>query len=214
MARKIPPEEAFDFYRSLGAGRSYQQVARRFSVAKRSVQKLADRDNWQKRIEEIEARARQAADEKAANSLAGVAEKHLKIVRALEAKALASLREMPIRSAGEAARILDAALRNERSLLGLDAVAATENRSAELDARKKKLCAGRARWEADIISRCSEHTLELADRFLKWYEKKFFVDHPGATKEEYAEKNREREFMLAVACEFWRPVEQGRRSVA
>ncbi len=210
MARKVPVEEAFAFYVQLGGARSYSEVAKRFDVSKRSIVKIAKHDGWQQRIEEIEAKARQVADEKAANTLACVTEKHLKIVRALESKALGALRELRVESAGEAARILDAALRHERALLGIDVTTPAESRNAELDALKKKLGTGRAPWEVAILDRSSEHSIELADRLLRWYETKFFAGHPQATREEYATKDRQREFLTAAAREFW----QGRRSVA
>ncbi len=139
MARKVPVDEAFAFYLELGAGRSYAAVAKKFGVNKRSIVKIAARDRWQARITEVETKARQAAEKKAAESLAGLTDRHLRTVRFLEARALDALRSTPIRTAGEAARMLDISLRQERSLLGLDGAATAETRNAELAAFKKKL---------------------------------------------------------------------------
>ncbi len=59
--KKIPPE-AFDHYFSLGPPRSYQAVAERYGVTKRAVTNLARREDWQRRLTEIEAKARDEAD--------------------------------------------------------------------------------------------------------------------------------------------------------
>ncbi len=74
--KKIPPE-AFDFYFSLGPGRSYQTVAERFGVSKRAVTNLAKREDWQRRLVEIEAKAREEADKKNAQTLKAIHERQL-----------------------------------------------------------------------------------------------------------------------------------------
>ncbi len=49
MSGRIPPD-AFDFYVGLGANRSYQLVADRFGVHKRTVTKCAVREEWKPKI--------------------------------------------------------------------------------------------------------------------------------------------------------------------
>ena len=53
--KKIP-SDAFDYYFSLGPGRSYQQVADRYGVTKRAVTALAKRESWQARLADVESR--------------------------------------------------------------------------------------------------------------------------------------------------------------
>jgi hypothetical protein len=63
--RKLPPD-AFDAYIAMGLARSYAAVAMRYGVSKVTVTKRATKEGWQKRVQEIEAKARVASDEKAA----------------------------------------------------------------------------------------------------------------------------------------------------
>ena len=69
--KKIPPD-AFDFYFSLGPPRSYQTVADKYGVTKRAVTNLAKREDWQQRLAEIEAKAREEADKKRTHTLDAV----------------------------------------------------------------------------------------------------------------------------------------------
>ena len=197
MARKIPTD-AFQVYLGLGTGRSYQAVANRFGVAKRSVTKLASREKWQQRLEEIEAKARQEAEQKAANSLANLTDRHLRTVRILGAKALQALKEMPIRSAGEAAKMLDISLRQERQLLGLEGPSTVESRNSELDTFKKKLTEGLVGWEINMLHGRDTIELQSSNYRLTWFRRKFLNDHPGISLEEYASKDRRRELIDAL----------------
>lgn len=117
MRRKIPPD-AFSFYVSLGVKRSYLAVAQHYGASKASVTKLATRENWQKRVREIEDRARQASDERAVESLEAINGRHLKSMRVVQAKALEALRTMTLADAMDAVRALDMAVRQERLILG------------------------------------------------------------------------------------------------
>ncbi len=54
MPRRKIPDNAFDFYFGLGPSRSYQAVADEYGVTKRAVTKLATKERWQKRLEELE----------------------------------------------------------------------------------------------------------------------------------------------------------------
>ena len=117
MRRKIPPD-AFSYYVSLGVSRSYQAVARHYSVAKASVTKVAMREGWQRRIQEIETRARTASDERAVETLEAVNGRHLKAMRVVQGKALEALRTMSLADAMDAVRALDMAIRQERLILG------------------------------------------------------------------------------------------------
>ena len=114
---KIPPD-AFQYYVSLGPGRSYVAVAEKYHVTKRGVTKHAARKNWQPRLQEIECRARRTSEDKAVDSIGQMNDRHLKSLRVIQGKALEALRAMPLNSAMEAVRALDLAIRQERVVRG------------------------------------------------------------------------------------------------
>ena len=104
-ARKIPAD-AFDFYFGLGPNRSYEGVAQKFSVTKRAITSVAKREGWQDRLRQVEAKAREAADLKATETLTGMRQKHLKMLEVVQAKALQALKTMPLQTAYQAVRAL------------------------------------------------------------------------------------------------------------
>ena len=117
MRRKIP-SNAFEVYFSLGEGRSYRTVAERFSVSKQAITKLAAKERWQERIQEIEERSRDESDREAVESLSKMNERHLKMLKVVQGKALESLRTMPLATAMEAVRALEMTIKNERLIRG------------------------------------------------------------------------------------------------
>lgn len=116
-ARKLPGE-AFSFYVSLGPERSYQAVAREYGVTKRTVVRRAQQEDWQRRIKKIESEARARVDKKAVESLEEVAERHMKILRAIQSKAIQALQSLEIASAMDAVRALDLTVKAERLVRG------------------------------------------------------------------------------------------------
>ena len=110
--------DAFSFYVSLGPDRSYGDVAKEFGVSKRTVLRRAKAEDWQGRVERIEAEARMRIDKKAVESIEEMGERHLKIVRAIQSKALQTLQRMDIDSAMDAVRALDLSVKAERILRG------------------------------------------------------------------------------------------------
>ena len=117
MKKKIPPE-AFDHYFSLGTGRSYQLVADHYNVSRRAVTAFAGRNGWTERMEAIGLKAREQSDKRIVESLDEMNERHLKLVRVIQGKALEALKSMPIRSAVEAAKAIDMTIRQERVIRG------------------------------------------------------------------------------------------------
>ncbi len=117
MATKLP-QNSFPFYVSLGADRSYQAVADHFGVTKRAVTNRAKRENWQPRVAEIEAKARQGAERRMVETLEEMSSRHIKSLRIIQARALEALRNMPLESAMEAVRALDIGIRQERLVRG------------------------------------------------------------------------------------------------
>src|SRR5207247_11044025 len=93
MAKKIPTD-AFDFYFSLGPARSYQAVADKYQVSKRGVVGVAKREDWQRRLSEVEAMAREAGDKKKAEGLATSKTNHLQALRLVLVTAHEGLRHM------------------------------------------------------------------------------------------------------------------------
>jgi len=117
MNKKLPPD-AFAYYFSLGPGRSYRAVADHFNVSKTSVSNLAERDNWQQKILDLEAKAKDSLEKKMSESIEEMAERHLKMCQVVQRKALEALRSMPLTTAVEAARALDASIKTERLVRG------------------------------------------------------------------------------------------------
>ena len=117
MNRKTPPD-AFSFYFSLGTGRSYQAVADHYSVSKRAVSNMAERENWQSRLADLERKARDKADEKALETLDEMNGRHLKVLRFIQSKAIETLKSMPIESAMDAVRAYGQTLDRERTIRG------------------------------------------------------------------------------------------------
>ena len=93
-------------------------MAERFRVTKQAVVKAATRERWQERLQHIESQARAKATEAAVESLADMAERHSKMLRAIQGKALETLRNMPLASAMDAVRALDLTIRQERLIRG------------------------------------------------------------------------------------------------
>lgn len=117
MSNRIPAD-AFEAYFALGIDRSYQTVADRYGVSKRAVVKCANREGWQDRLRDREARARATADKEAVEGLEAINRRHLKSVRVVQAKALEALRSKPLKTAMEAVRALDMAIKQERLVVG------------------------------------------------------------------------------------------------
>lgn len=118
MSGKIPTDEAFTYYASLGPGRSYAAVAARFGVNKRSVTRHAQLHGWQARLDGLEAKARQRSDAQILDAIVEANERHLKMFKAIQAKALGTLQALPLQSALAAVRSLDLSIKGERLILG------------------------------------------------------------------------------------------------
>jgi hypothetical protein len=117
MKKKLPPE-SFAFYLGLGVGRSYQAVAERYSVTKRTVYTRATKEKWQDRLAEEEKKARVQAEKRAAESIVTVNENHLKVLRFIQGKAIETLKNTPINNAMEAVKAYALAFDKERLIRG------------------------------------------------------------------------------------------------
>ena len=117
MGTRIPPD-AFDYYFSLGADRSYKAVADRYGVTKRAVTKVAAREGWQQRAAGLESQVREATDKKTVETREQMNSRHLKSLKIIQGKALEALRSMPIESAIDAVRSLGLSIKQERLIRG------------------------------------------------------------------------------------------------
>lgn len=117
MSQTIP-SDAFDFYVALGDGRSYQRVADHFGVAKRSVTRHARVNDWPGRLAKIEEASRVKTDAKLAEGLAEMRERHLKTLKAMNARVLTAIREFPLTSGMEAIRAAEIVIKLERLIAG------------------------------------------------------------------------------------------------
>ena len=117
MKRKIPLD-AFAFYLALGVGRSYAAVAERYSVSKRAVAFKAEKERWQERIAAEEKQARVHAEKQASESIESVNDKHLKVLRFIQGRAIEALKSMPIETAMDAVKAYALSLDKERQLRG------------------------------------------------------------------------------------------------
>lgn len=117
MKRRIPIE-AFQFYVSLGAGRSYQAVADKYGVSKTAVVNCAEKEQWQERLVNVEREARQRSDQRAIETIEAMNARHLKTMQVIQGKALEALRVISLDSAIDAVRALDMSIRHERLIRG------------------------------------------------------------------------------------------------
>lgn len=111
-------EGAFAYYASLGVQRSYEKVAAHFDTAKRTVSRAAQREDWASRVIEIDRQARQKLEQDAVNTIEETNERHLKIARFVQGKAIDALKSMPLDTAMNAVRALKASIDIERVILG------------------------------------------------------------------------------------------------
>lgn len=118
MKRKRIPPDAFEIYMSLGPGRSYQAAADRLGVSKRAVTERAAKERWQEKVEQIEAKARQGAEQRMVETLEEMNSRHLKSLRLIQARAIEALRGMTLESAMDAVRALEISVRQERLIRG------------------------------------------------------------------------------------------------
>lgn len=117
MNGKLPPD-AFSVYVAMGMQRSYTRVADHFGVSKRSVVKRATAENWAGKLLEAERQAAARAEERAVETLDQMNERHLKIAKALQGKALEALRALPLSTARDIIKALDLGLKHERLARG------------------------------------------------------------------------------------------------
>ena len=118
MARRKLPVDAFEHYFALGHERSYRAVADHYRVSKTAVANLAEREKWQAQVIARERQAREALEQKSVETLEQMNERHIKLCKLIQKKALDALRSMPISAAMEAVRAMDLSIKQERLVRG------------------------------------------------------------------------------------------------
>jgi hypothetical protein len=197
MARRIP-SDAFDFYVGLGPQRSYQTVAKHYGVTKRAVVKAATKGEWQRRAQDIEEKARHAAN--TTETRESMDRRHRKTIEYVQSRALEALRSMPMRNAMDAIRALDISIREERSIIGADDEPAAEEErkgygspahlSPELKVLRRKILREYPGWDGSVRfateqERHSPGSLAALEEQIEWLRPYYFRDHPGSTEYDY-----------------------------
>lgn len=108
------PEDAFEKYVSMGAGRSYQALADSVGCSKTAITNRATKDCWQERLLAIEEGARYRVEQELADSAAIMTVRHVTSARRLLDKALVGLEEIKVETVGDVVRLIDCAVRVER----------------------------------------------------------------------------------------------------
>lgn len=111
-------QELFQYYVSLGDTRSYQRVADHYGVLKNSITRIAVDHDWLARLKLIEAEARRDADRKLAEMRAEMYERHLKLAKFVQSKAVQGLQAHAFDNARDASRALVDGVKMERVVQG------------------------------------------------------------------------------------------------
>ena len=112
------PTDAFERFTAMGAARSYAKLAAALGCSKRSVTAKATKENWQARLVHVEQEAQRKTVERAVEDVVAIDEKHLRMARAIQARALEALKNSPLGNGAAAVRALDVAIKIERAILG------------------------------------------------------------------------------------------------
>jgi len=116
MAKKKLPEDAFEFYFSLGHERSYTATASHYNVSKTAVCNRAKKENWPDRLRERTTQAEAAVAKKTTDTMNDMAGRHMKLIRFVQGKALEKLRSLPMGTTAEAVRAVETSIKFERMM--------------------------------------------------------------------------------------------------
>ncbi|MBK9386504.1 MAG: hypothetical protein IPN34_16955 [Planctomycetes bacterium] len=87
-------------------------------MARKTVNRHAIAERWQERIAERERKAREATEQRAIETLEEMNARHLRVAKAIQARALDALRTLPLSTAMEAVRALEIGVKQERLARG------------------------------------------------------------------------------------------------
>ena len=111
-------QELFQAYVNMGDTRSYQRVADQYGVAKHTITRIAMEHDWLGRLKLIEDEARRAADKKLAEARAEAYERHIKLSKLIQSKALQGLQAHAFDSARDSAKAIVEGVKLERVAMG------------------------------------------------------------------------------------------------
>lgn len=117
MSARIP-DDAFEVYVGMGSARSYQALADKFGVDKRSIVRLATREKWSERLAQINQEVRSATDKRLATEIHAVRERHLQQSRFVQGILLKGMKEATPREAARMTTALSQAWKHELLVLG------------------------------------------------------------------------------------------------
>lgn len=112
------PDDAFERYVALGPDRSYQLLAEKLGVDKRSIVRMATREKWTERLAKIQEEARAATDKKLVSDLQAVREQQLREVRFMRSEILRGMKGLTPEKATKMAGALSVCWKHELLLLG------------------------------------------------------------------------------------------------
>lgn len=128
------PRSAFEDYYALGKERSYETLARQYGCSKRAIVLRAKQENWQGRLQDREIRTREAISNRVEESIEALKARHLRMLKAIQGKALEALKALPLTSAMDAVRALGLSIKQERLIYG----EATERTAVDLESIIKR----------------------------------------------------------------------------
>ena len=111
-------EGGFEFYVGLGPSRSYEAVAQRFAVDKRTVVRHAAKEQWAERLAKIHEETRAATDKKLADSLLEMQDRHTKLLRGMATRVAQAIKEYPLTNCMDAVRAGEILIKMERIIAG------------------------------------------------------------------------------------------------
>lgn len=123
-------QDMFQYYVSLGDTRSYQRVADHYGVQKNTVTRIAIQYEWLARMKVIEAEARRDADRKLAEMRTEMHERHMKLAKFVQSKAVQGLQSHSFDNARDASRALVDGVKLERTVAG----ESTDNHTVSIQA--------------------------------------------------------------------------------
>jgi hypothetical protein len=110
--------DSFALYVALGAERSYDAVAKHYGVAKRTVVRVAEREQWQARLEAIERKAREATDAKLTDELHEMSLRHRKLLLAMASRAATAIQSFPLENGMQGMKTAELVIKLERLIAG------------------------------------------------------------------------------------------------
>lgn len=110
--------DAFALYVALGPERSYDAVAKHYAVSKRTVVRVAEREQWQARLDAIERKAREATDAKLSDELHEMSLRHRKLLLAMASRAATAIQAFPLESGMQGVKAAELVIKLERLIAG------------------------------------------------------------------------------------------------